>query len=174
MIKLGILLAGVLALQVGCDDDDDNDGGKIGGEVVPDAPIATGTSFQVALTPAEEVPVCAAAGIYATGAATVTISADRTMVEVGGLRFGELSSAAVMAHIHFGQAGVAGPIVLDMSRNLPPPATITFTQASYPSPVPAGAPANLSAFIDQMFAGNTYINVHTTLCPSGEIRGQIR
>lgn len=174
MWKVGILLAGVLSLPVGCDDGDDSDGGQIGGEVVPDAPADTGTSFQVVLTPAEEVPVCAAAGLDATGAATVTLSSDRTRVEVGGLRFGELSSAATMAHIHVGLAGVAGPIVLDLSRTLPSPTTITFNQSNYPSPVPAGVPANLAAFIDQLVAGNTYINVHTELCPSGELRGQIR
>jgi len=174
MFKVGITLAGVLALPVGCDDDDDIADGQIGGEVAPDAPMDIGTSFQVVLTPAEGVPVCAAAGSYATGAATVIVSADRAIVEVGGLRIGELSSAASMAHIHVGPAGVAGPIVLDLSRILTSPTTITFSRSSYPSPVPAGVPANLAAFIDQMFAGNTYINVHTTLCPSGELRGQIR
>ncbi len=35
----------------------------------------------------------------------------------------------------------------------------------------AGQP--LSALIDQIRAGNTYVNVHTTQFPGGEIRGQI-
>ncbi len=175
MLKIGTLLIGVALVQAGCDDDDDDDGGQIGGEVVPDAADLMATSFQVLLSPSEEVPACAAAGINATGAATVTVTGDRMLVDVGGLRYGELSSAATMAHIHFAPPGVAGPIVLDLSRNLSsPPTSNTFSPSSYPSPAPPGAPPDFATFVAEMRAGNTYINVHTALCPSGEIRGQIR
>jgi hypothetical protein len=177
MLKLLALVGGIALLQVGCDDDEDD--GQIGGEVFPDAPGTPeqpGTMFQVLLTPAEEVPACAASGFYATGAATVTISADESRVTVSGLRYSELSGPATGAHIHAGPAGVAGPIVFDMSRELPPPAglMLTFTQANYPSPAPAGAPADYASFIADMKAGISYVNVHTALCPAGEIRGQLR
>lgn len=177
MLKLVVLTIGIALLQVGCDDDDDDDFGG-GGEVFPDAPggmTPSGTTFQVLLTRSEEVPACAAAGFYATGAITVIISGDNSTVTAGALRISDLSSAAMQAHIHAGPAGVAGPIVFDLTRLLTAPTTnLTFNASNYPSPPPAGAPATFAEFIAQMKAGNSYVNVHTAACTSGEIRGQLR
>jgi hypothetical protein len=176
MLKLVALTIGIALLQVGCDDDDDDD--DLGGEVIPDAPeTPTGTerTFQVLLSGSEEVPACAAAGFYATGAATVIISADETNVTAGALRISDLSSVAMTAHIHAGPPGIAGPIVFDLTRLLSTPSTsITFNASNYPSPVPAGAPPTFTAFIADMKAGRSYINVHTVACTAGEIRGQLR
>jgi hypothetical protein len=46
----------------------------------------------------------------------------------------------------------------------------TFTAANLIGPL-AGQP--LSALIDAIRAGNTYVNVHTEVSPGGEIRSQI-
>jgi hypothetical protein len=81
------------------------------------------------------------------------------------------------AHIHLGPAGTNGPVV----AILYPGPTIggrfdgvlaegNITAANLTGPL-AGMP--LSALIDNMTAGNTYVNVHTTQNPKGEIRGQI-
>ena|SRR5665647_1584618 len=175
MLKVLIMSAGIALLQVGCDLNDDN--GRIGGEVFPDAPGGpTGSerTFQVVLSRSEEVPVCAAGGFYATGATSVTISADESLVTVGPLRITDLSSATTAAHIHAGPAGVAGPIVFDLTRGLSSPITQAFNAGNYPNPAPAGAPGTFADFIVQMKAGNSYANVHTMSCMSGEIRGQLR
>ncbi len=99
-----------------------------------------------------------------------------------------------MSHIHLGATGVNGPIVVWLfPRSAPPPAQSipgTFkgklaegviTAADLTGPL-AGQP--LSALIDAMRAGNTYVNVHTNDFvdppntgpgdfPGGEIRGQL-
>jgi hypothetical protein len=89
-----------------------------------------------------------------------------------------------MAHIHLAPAGSNGGIVAWLYPNTPPlqPTLIpgrsggtlgegTITAANLTGPL-AGQP--LSALIDAINAGNTYVNVHTSLLPGGEVRGQIR
>jgi heme A synthase len=86
-----------------------------------------------------------------------------------------------MAHIHLAPAGVNGPVVAWLYPSAPPPqlipgrtsgvlATGTITADDLVGPL-AGQP--LAALIDAMEAGNTYVNVHTSQFPPGEIRGQI-
>jgi len=71
----------------------------------------------------------------------------------------DLIGAAVM-HIHRGAAGVNGPIVFDLGN----PA----------SPVEAVWTGMTPADVADLFAGNFYVNIHTSGRPAGEIRGQIR
>jgi hypothetical protein len=95
----------------------------------------------------------------------------------------------VQAHIHLGQPGVNGNIVVFLYGLVPPGggrtngvlAEGTITSDELINDL-AGQP--LSTLIDQMAAGNTYVNVHTNDgvappntgpgdFPGGEIRGQI-
>ncbi len=88
----------------------------------------------------------------------------------------------LQAHIHRAPAGVNGPIVVWL-RPAGPPAQLvpgrfdgvyaegTITAASL---VGLLAGQSLSVLIDEMRAGNTYVNVHTVAFPGGEVRGQIR
>jgi len=80
-----------------------------------------------------------------------------------------------MAHIHNGAPGVAGPIVVTLYSNVAQPTTPngvfasgTLTDANLPAGVTIASLKTLIA------SGNAYVNVHTTLNPNGEIRGQIR
>jgi hypothetical protein len=86
------------------------------------------------------------------------------------------------AHIHRAPAGVNGGIVVWLYPAAPPAQLIpgrfqgtlnegTITSANLVGTL-AGQP--LSALLDEIRAGNTYVNVHTTQFPPGEIRGQIR
>jgi len=181
MRKIGLVLMGMLVLQAGCGDDDDGD--RIRDAMLDDAlrdalDDAPGDAlgdinFNVTLTTNQEVPVCDAASATATGTAEVTVPADGQSVIVESVTWSNLSGDAIAAHIHSGAPGVAGPIVLDFGANPESPFTRTFTAADYPSPPPEGAPATFAAFIEQMRAGNTYVNVHTPMCQPGEIRGQL-
>jgi hypothetical protein len=52
--------------------------------------------------------------------------------------------------------------------------TGTFTSANVIGPVPQGiAAGEFAELVRAMGRGNTYVNVHSALCGSGEIRGQI-
>ncbi len=86
-----------------------------------------------------------------------------------------------MAHIHLGQAGALGPIVAWLYPGGPPPMLIegrfsgglaegTITSANLMGPLAGMALADL---VTHMRAGNTYVNVHTSAYPAGEIAGQI-
>ncbi len=99
----------------------------------------------------------------------------------------------IMAHIHLGPEEGSGGIVVWLYPDAPPPeapgagrhdgvlATGTITEEDL---VGALAGQDLSALIDAMAAGNTYVNVHTNDgmgdpntgpgdFPGGEIRGQL-
>ena len=82
----------------------------------------------------------------------------------------------IAAHIHLAPVLVAGPIVVPLFSGAPSGrfdgilAQGTFTAANFTGPL-AGHP--FSDLIDAMVNGNTYVNVHTTANPGGEIRGQI-
>lgn len=84
----------------------------------------------------------------------------------------------IQAHIHIGAIGANGPVVAFLYGPAPisgrfsgvlAEGTITATNLVGPL---AGQP--LSALIEAIRAGNTYVNVHTSQYPGGEVRGQIR
>jgi hypothetical protein len=63
-------------------------------------------------------------------------------------------------HIHKGAEGVSGPVVLDLGS--------TFT-----SPYSYTSMALTSDQESDLKAGLLYVNVHSRIAPSGEIRGQL-
>ncbi len=87
-----------------------------------------------------------------------------------------------MAHIHCGEAGANGPIVVWLAGN---PGggrawdvdgkwidNASFTDADV---VPGtGCGDNLAALIETLRDEGAYVNVHTLANPGGEVRGQIR
>jgi hypothetical protein len=86
-----------------------------------------------------------------------------------------------MAHIHLGPVGETGPVVVWLYPDGPPPQEIpgrfdgvlaegTITSENLVGPL---AGATLADLIDEIQAGNAYVNVHTVQNPPGEIRGQI-
>ena len=111
-----------------------------------------------------------------------TARVDYTLVYV------DLQADVVMAHIHFAQEAVNGPIVVWLCGTpaQPGPAgTATCPGRSgvvrgsfgganiQPSATQQLAAGDLTELILAMRAGVAYVNVHTTLSPGGEIRGQI-
>lgn len=105
------------------------------------------------------------------------------------LAYDGLQGDVTMSHIHFAQKSVNGPIIVWLcgTTSNPGPAgtptcpapsgTVsgTFTSANVAASPPAQqlAAGDLAALIDAMRAGAAYVNVHTTLSPGGEIRGQV-
>jgi CHRD domain len=105
------------------------------------------------------------------------------------LRFRDLSGPPTQAHIHFGAPATSGGISVwlcgSATNNHPTqPATCptsssgevvaTVSSANVVGPSGQGiAPGEFEELVRAMRAGVTYANVHTTLFPTGEIRGRI-
>jgi hypothetical protein len=142
------------------------------------------------LTGYEEVPSVSTTG---SGNFTARISNDGARID-WELSYSDLEGAIQQSHIHFGQAGVNGGISVFLCTNLgngpagiqpcpAPPATIsgTILAADVSPNIPATAAARtqgintgeIDELVKAMRAGATYVNVHSTLWPGGEIRSQI-
>lgn len=105
------------------------------------------------------------------------------------LRYTGLEGNVTQAHVHLGQPGVNGGVMLWLCSNLASPPTPAGVPACPPSPAtvtgileaddvvgPAGQlvmPGELAEAIRAMKNGVTYANVHTDLVPSGEIRNRV-
>ncbi len=100
------------------------------------------------------------------------------------LTYSDLEGGAVTAaHIHLGQPGVNGGIVIHLcgSGDRPacpaPPATLTGTASAADVVAVAGqgiAAGDITEVVRAIREGKAYVNVHTTNFAGGEIRGQIQ
>lgn len=140
--------------------------------------------LRTSLSGYEEVPVVSTTG-RGEFRATVTPSGDGFAYR---LTYSGLEGNVTQAHIHFGQPAVNGGISVFLCSNLgngpagtqacpPPPATVTGTidAADVIGPAAQGiAPGEMAELMRAIRAGVTYANVHSSLFPGGEIRGQIR
>lgn len=132
----------------------------------------------------QEVPSVSTDG---SGEATVTLNASHTEIEYS-LTYRDTDSV-VQAHIHTGEAGTNGGVLMFLCANgdtpvnrpasgpVPPacpaaPGTVTgrLSAADFSA---AGDVATFQDAVAGLLAGRTYINVHSQSQLSGEIRGQI-
>jgi hypothetical protein len=129
--------------------------------------------FRAILEGEEEVPPV---DTDAKGAAIFRTSNDETELNYR-LIVGNIEDVTA-AHIHLAPRGENGPVVAFLFNPEEPTEGITngvlaegtITSADLVGPLEG---STLSELIDEMEAGNTYVNVHTVEHPSGEIRGQI-
>jgi hypothetical protein len=168
IVKLMVAIAFAAAVVAGtitsCDDNN--------GFAAPGGPGIGGTSggaaggtgglnqisYDVTLTGMEIVPATNSAG-----SARVTLTLNKTTgdIMVTGL-FGGLSAPATEAHIHGPAAvGSTGPVLL--------PLTVTPDMSGA---LTGGAPMN-AAQMSEMLNGMTYVDIHSTYFPDGEIRAQL-
>lgn len=73
------------------------------------------------------------------------------------ITFTTLLGTETAAHFHTGAPGIAGPVIISLPLGSPKIGTAAMT------------PAQVSALL----AGNVYANIHSTVFPGGEIRGQL-
>ena len=116
----------------------------------------------------------------------------RAVVDTGAreirwtLRFADTETTVTQAHIHFGSPSQSGGISAFLCTNLgngpagtqacPAEGAIsgTIRPADVLGPTAQSlAPGDFRAFVDAIRAESTYVNVHTTGFPTGEIRGHI-
>lgn len=148
-----------------------NPAGLLRGQIVrTGADPVTEKFAALQLTGAKERPTPVAT--TATGAATFVISSTGTIqftLTVAGI------TGATMAHIHTAVADSAGPIVVPLFNATTPTGPLTGTLASGTiSATNITLPGvSMDSLLSLMRRGRTYVNVHTVLNPSGEIRAQI-
>ena len=157
------------------------------GGLLATATLATADQIGALLTGYEESPSVSTTG---RGEFTATIAPDGDVI-LYTETFSGLQGTVTQSHIHVGQLGVNGSIVIflcqtaanpdptGLAPQCPPEGTVTGTITA--ANIIAGATASqqleagdLAAVITAIRAGAAYANVHTNLSPGGEIRGQIR
>jgi hypothetical protein len=150
-------------------------------------PAMASDNFGARLRGNEEVPPISSLG---QGFFFATLNDSETTLSYSLVYFG-LQGSVTQAHIHIGQPGVNGGIVLFLCTNLTPPAGVpappacpngpgqnfvsgTLTAANVITQTAQGiAAGEFSEVIDGMRAIVSYANVHSDQFPGGEIRGQI-
>ncbi len=141
-------------------------------------------SVRATLSGFQEVPALSSS---CEGRFHARISNDESQIEFE-LSYANLEGSVQQAHIHFGQKGVNAGISVFLCSNLGngpagtqlcpiPSGTITGVIRAANIIGPAGqgiAAGEIQELIEAIHAGKAYANVHSTLYPLGECRGQIR
>jgi hypothetical protein len=143
-----------------------------------------GNQVRERLTGDQEVPVVLTG---AEGTFKATISSDRVDYE---LQYEGLEGNITQAHIHIGQRLANGGIAVWLCGTAtnpgpagtpicpPSPATVTdsFTAADVVGTAATQgiAPGEFDELVDAIRDGFTYANVHSSLSPGGEMRGQLK
>ncbi len=157
----------------------------VAGLLVAQAPQPTTVS--ATLNGYQEAPIIVT---NAKGTFKATINASETLISYD-LDYSGLTNAVTQAHIHIGQRNVSGGITLWLCgtatnpgpASTPPPpcpgltgkVSGTLSAAELVGPAGQGiGPAEMAKVIRAIKLGYTYANVHSTLAPGGEIRGQIK
>jgi CHRD domain len=110
-------------------------------------------------------------------------------VIVFSLSYSNMSSPVTQAHIHFGAGRTNGGVAVFLCGGPKPACPVSGTvtgviTAADVSTLPVGnpdsvipqgiQPGDLAGLVRAVRAGKTYINVHTTNFPNGELRGQVK
>lgn len=123
----------------------------------------------------EETPAVVVTGAFGTATVTVDMS-TRTITWIVDVF--NLPSGVTAGHIHVGAVGAGGPTMVNFA--VPTPAsndfriTGTATAESGITLRPEQGIRSTDDAFQAILGGNTYVNVHTTVNPGGEIRGHLR
>lgn len=140
---------------------------------------ASNSRLFASLSGFQEVPAVLSDG---SGYFRARINRDDTIDFV--LKVDNLSGIFAAAHIHFAQKGVNGSVMVTLCGG-PPTAVVPSCSNEIRGTISAvniGAGAagqgvaagDVEALIKALRSGKTYINVHTSAFPSGELRGRVR
>ena len=144
-----------------------------------------GDSIREELTGYEETPL--ALSTTGNGSFKARINERRQEIDYR-LSYAALEGNVTQAHIHFGARAQSGGISVFLCTNLDngpagtqlcPAAPATVTGTLRPPDVIGPADQGIAAqefaeLVDAIRAGATYVNVHSSLYPTGEIRAQLR
>lgn len=148
---LADLLAGNLYLNVHTAA---NPNGEIRGQVMK----VSGIPFDAMLNGMQQVPPVTTG---ARGAASLMATADLDSLWYDVVVDG-LSGPMQAAHFHEGAVGATGDVVIDIAGNISGNRIQGWVTG-----------AELADNLVEMLEGNLYLNVHTAMNPTGEVRGQV-
>jgi hypothetical protein len=136
-----------------------NPNGEISGRILPETDVNFHSILNMEqaghTNPPDKTPL---------GMGSFDLSQDNTELEVN-LLVNDLTSNITNAHLHYGAIGISGPVIVPLSQfNL---------GNTYHGIFNLSTLANPSAFLDSLWQGKVYVNVHTSNFPAGEIRGQL-
>lgn len=129
-----------------------------GSDDEPPAAAPTTATLSAAMSGDQE-PTATLTGALGTGSLTLESPSRRLS---GSITLDGLT--ATMAHVHVGEAGVNGPVIVELSETV---------AGSGVWAVPANAPPLTEPQAAAFAAGGLYFNAHSAENPGGEVRGQI-
>jgi hypothetical protein len=121
---------------------------------------ASTLDFTISMNGAQETPVN---GSFAAGGGIASFDNVLNQITVSVFFVG-LTTPATASHIHDGAAGVSGPVIVSF---------VPFTPSATSGSIIGGPLAFPTANIADLLAGKTYFNIHDSVFPNGEIRGQL-
>lgn len=133
---------------------------------------AQNINFTAQLSGANEIP-----GVVSGSGGTATISLNpATRVVTYKIDVYNMPSGTTGAHFHAGGPGVSGPVVVNfpvvnnISNDFAISGTATATDLV---PRVAQGVGSWEDFVQALTLGQIYVNVHSSVNPGGEIRGQV-
>jgi hypothetical protein len=153
-IKTFVLAAGLTALTAG-------------------AASAQTFTLTAQLTGANETPAALNTGAFGTATVTVNMNARTVTYRVDVFN---LPSGVTASHIHVGAAGTGGPVVVNFAPPVPASNDFAFSGTVKDTEFllrPDQGIRSADDMFQAIIGGNAYVNVHSSVNPGGEIRGQL-
>jgi Cu/Zn superoxide dismutase len=140
----------------------------VAGLAMATAAYAQEQKFETELSGAAERPE----PVATDGVGDAKFESDGASVDFE-LKWDDLTSPAFAAHIHCGGPQEAGPVGVTLFAG--EMGTEGEVKGTFTAPDPGNGCGweDLADVLEAMASGDTYVNVHTTDHPGGEIRGQI-
>jgi hypothetical protein len=112
-------------------------------------------------------------GAFGTATVVVDVTARTVTYRVDVFN---LPSGVTASHIHVGAVNTAGPVVINFAPPVPASNDFTFSGTVKDTEFllrPDQGIRSADDMIQAILGGNSYVNVHSSVNPGGEIRGQL-
>ena len=106
----------------------------------------------------------------ATGRASIGITSSAITVTFNTTGLTDV----ILAHIHVGAVGIAGPVIFPLYSAANGPFTSPYTKTVTAADlIPRPGAQTFAEAVSAILSGGTYVNIHTMANQNGEIRGQV-
>ena len=125
------------------------------------------------LNGANETPAALNTGAFGSATVTVDMKARTVTYRVDVFN---LPSGVSASHIHVGAAGTGGPVVVNFAPPVPASNDFAFSGVVKDTEFllrPDQGIRSADDMFQAILGGNAYVNVHSSVNPGGEIRGQL-